>query len=311
MQEQLNRNTIALTLEDLFIVVYVIVDDLYKKTVPKNIQDRGKKNNAEPLLSDSEVITISLVGELLGIDSEKAWLGFVRKNLVYLFPNLLERTRFNRRRRNLCNIINLLRKRLLEKLSIHLDPYRIIDSLPIPVCHYARSSRCKGFKGEASYGICEAKGEKIYGFKLHVLATINGIVTDFVLAKASHHDVSLVWDLVNYYQNLSVIGDKGYVSSNLEKELKTARNVNLLAMKRKNQQSYTKHENDLLGKTRKLVETIFSQLTEQFNLSQVRAKSLWGLITRINTKITAHTIASFINKIFGLSMINIKDLVFN
>lgn len=311
MQEQLNHSTIALSLEDLFVAVYVIVDDLYKKIVPKDIQDRGKKNNAEPILSDSEVITIGLVGELLGIDSERAWLGFVKKNCSYLFPNLLERSRYNRRRRDLFKIIDLLRKELLRALSVSLDPFRIIDSVPIPVCHYVRSPRCKVFKGEASFGVCESKDEKIYGFKLHLLTTIDGVITNFVLAKASPHDVSLVWDLTDCYQNLNIIGDKGYVSKALEEELLKERDTHLLAMKRKNQKEYSKKGNALLSSVRKIVETILSQLTEQFNLSRVLAKSLWGLVARINTKILAYTLANFINKIFGLSMTNIKDLVFN
>ena len=66
---------------------------------PPRFASGGQRNGCPPTLSDSEVITIALLGELLGMDSEKAWYGFVRKNCRALFPQFLERSRFNRRRR--------------------------------------------------------------------------------------------------------------------------------------------------------------------------------------------------------------------
>ena len=57
-------------------------------------------------------------------------------------------------------IINLIRKELLYLLHIPYETHYVIDSLPIPVCHYARSVRAKAFKGDANFGYCEAKDEK-------------------------------------------------------------------------------------------------------------------------------------------------------
>ncbi len=59
-------------------IIFAIVDDLYKKYAPDEI--RNRKNISEALPSDSEIITISLVGEMMGIDSETAWHSFVKKN---------------------------------------------------------------------------------------------------------------------------------------------------------------------------------------------------------------------------------------
>ena len=55
----------------------------------------------------------------------------------------------------------------------------VIDGFPIPVCHYARSSRCRSFKGTASYGYCAAKDEKYYGFKGHIIVDFNGVINSF------------------------------------------------------------------------------------------------------------------------------------
>lgn len=71
-------------LKDFITVTYVLIDDIYQEITPTNIKER--RNIKESILSDSEIITISIVGELLTIDSEKAWLGFCKKNLNDLFP---------------------------------------------------------------------------------------------------------------------------------------------------------------------------------------------------------------------------------
>lgn len=55
-------------LKDFFLVTYVVIDDLYQEITPEYIKTR--KNANYSILSDSEIITISIVSELLYIDSE-------------------------------------------------------------------------------------------------------------------------------------------------------------------------------------------------------------------------------------------------
>lgn len=81
-------------LKDLVIVAYVIIDDIYHDVTPTHIKNRRNVNDSK--MSDSEIITISIIGELLTIDSEKAWLGFCKKNMRDLFPKFCHRTRFKR-----------------------------------------------------------------------------------------------------------------------------------------------------------------------------------------------------------------------
>ena len=85
-----------LDMEDLLITGFVIIDDLYKQHVPDHISHRP---GPESLFSDSEVLTVSWIGEMFGIDSEKSWHSFVKKHFSYLFHHIPERSRFNRRRR--------------------------------------------------------------------------------------------------------------------------------------------------------------------------------------------------------------------
>ena len=53
-------------LTDLFTITFTIIDYIYNEIIPDSIKNR--RNIGESKLSDSEIISISIVGELLGID---------------------------------------------------------------------------------------------------------------------------------------------------------------------------------------------------------------------------------------------------
>ena len=44
---------------------------------------------------------------------------------------------------------------------------------------------------------------------------------------------------------------------------------------------------------RRLIQTVFSQLTDRFNFQSIRAKDLWHLTAKIARKLLAHTVAFF------------------
>ena len=101
-----NNTTNIANFEDFILVVYVIIDDLYQQYVPSEVANRN--NISEAKLSDSEIITISICGELAGIDSENAWYSFIKRNYRHLFPKICSRSRFNRIRRALMQTTELL-----------------------------------------------------------------------------------------------------------------------------------------------------------------------------------------------------------
>ncbi|WP_432406379.1 IS982 family transposase [Wukongibacter sp. M2B1] len=299
-------------LKDFIIVSYVIIDDIYQNITPTYIKERRNINDC--ILSDSEMITISIVGELLTIDSEKAWFGFCRKNFRDLFPKFCDRSRFNRTRRALHSVIDEIRKEIASMLGYTNNPYRIIDSIPISVCKFGRARFHKTFRGYgANYGKCPSKKETYFGYKLHLLVSLNGFVTDFVLTSASIDDRKVVWDLLESYQSITVLGDKGYINSNISPELKDEKNINLIPLKRNNSKDqYPKFIRQLIFKARRRIETTASQLTEQLNIEKVLAKSLWGLQTRLKTKLLAYNLCYFVNKALGKDsdLAKIKELVF-
>ena len=113
LQQFMQAGIDKLAIEDLLSDSFIIIDDLYKLYIDKSV---SKRPGPKTLFSDSEVLAISWVGEIFGIDSENAWYNFVVKHFLYLFPYIPERSRFNRRRRNLWKVTDMLRQKILENL---------------------------------------------------------------------------------------------------------------------------------------------------------------------------------------------------
>ena len=295
------------TFEDFILLIFVLTDDLYKKIAPDKVKCRA--NIEKALLSDSEIITIAMCGEIIGIDSERSWLNFVKRNLRHLFPQMFDRTRFNRTRRNLQQVMHLI----FIELSTYLkDKFLIADSFPLEVCKFGRAHFCKSFKYDgATYGYCAAKKQTYFGYKVHALTTIDGAIRIFEITPANVDDRKGLCDMIsNFTDFYSIFGDKGYVDKNLEMELKQ-RGQRLLALQRDNsKRNWSEVERKFILKYRKRIETVFSQLADQFNAGRVLAKSFLGLSVKLLTKILAFNFCLFINKIFKKLFSQVKSLLF-
>lgn len=307
-----NNNTMVIaTFEDFILTVYVVIDELYRQFAPSEVIHRRHVLDAK--LSDSEIITISICGELAGIDSENAWFSFVKKNYRHLFPQLCSRSRFNRTRRALMQTTELLRQKMISAFTIPFSPYFIIDSFPLAVCKFGRARYCRSFRGYgADYGKCPSKKETYFGYKVHALVTLEGYITSFEITPASTDDREGLRDIVESQSDLVILGDKGYVGENLMLEMKE-QGICLLALKRSNSKiNWSKSFRQLIFKLRRRVETVFSQLSEQLNAERVLAKSFQGLCTRLSNKILAYNLCLALNRIFHetCELGKIKQLIF-
>lgn len=185
--------------------------------------------------------------------------------------------------------------------------------MPIPVCKFGRAYFSKLFKDISTYGYCASKKETYFGLKLHALVTTNGFITNFILTAANVDDRDAVFDLIELNDCIKILADKGYVSNDLKSALAKEKEILLISLKRKNSKfQFEKQLRNVLSKTRRRVETSFSQLSEQFNINRVIAKSKWGLMIRIVLKILAHNLSFMINIIIGniINVVQIKHLVF-
>src|SRR5215211_6895016 len=213
---------------DLCTYVYVLVDELYQVLAAPHDARPGPRS----AFSDSEVITLTVVAELLGLDEESAFLRYLARNHPGLFPRLPERSRYNRRRRQLIEVTNRIRAGLMRLTLGQLTPEErelcVIDSLPVPVVgfHHARGEH--RWYGEADYGHVASKKQTIYGYKLHLLIAHGGLILDFALAPANHSDPALTEQLLIDKAGLTVLGDKGYVNAAIQALLAWHNDLTLL-----------------------------------------------------------------------------------
>ena len=303
--------TIIATFEDFILLVYTIIDDLYHQFVPTSVSQRRNVDTAK--MSDSEIITLSICGELAGIDSENAWYSFVKRNYRHLFPRLCSRTRFNRTRGALLQVTELLRQKLTHSFPIPTSRYFVIDSFPLPVCKFGRARYCRSFRVDgANYGKCPSKKETYFGFKVQALITIEGYITAFEITPASVDDREGLRDFAENHLCLTVLGDKGYTEEQLWEDMQE-KGICLMSLKPSNHKNnWPKEVRQVIFRFRRRVETVFSQLSEQLNAEKVLAKSFRGLCTRLQNKILGHNLCMAFNSIFRepCDIGKIKHLIF-
>src|SRR5579859_773638 len=296
------------TFADLCTAVYVLVDDLYQIVAPPVDHRPGPR----AVFSESEVITLTLVAELVGLDEEERFLAYVRRHHLALFPQLPERTRFNRRRRRLTEVTNRIR-RLLQRASWRLltpaeRAFGVIDSLPVPVVGFHHARDRHRWLGEAAYGVVPSKKQTIYGFKLHLLISQVGLLLDFALAPAHHRDDAFIEQLLADNTDWTVLGDKGYIGAAVAALLAWRNNLSLLTPRRCNQKEQLPAAlTAAINSFRQIIETVNSQLVDQFHLQRNRAKCMGGLCARVMAKLTAHTIGLYLNLLLGRPLLALKD----
>ena len=197
--------------------------------------------------------------------------------------------------------INLIRCTVLKLLDVAQDQQCLIDSLPVEVVqfHLVPSSTGDWAAYGATFGKVCTKKRTIFGYKLHLLVTLGGVILDFELAPANATD-------------LEVIGDKGYISAEHADQLWQHNRVRLRTLPRRNQKKQLPPEvKRLFNTVRQLIETVNGQLTQQFNIEINRAHTFWGLCTRLYTKLAAHTLCIYINRLQGKpDFLQIKSLAF-
>ncbi len=295
--------------DDFSLWVYYIVDALCQQ-LPPYLRRPGP---APTSCSDSELIAMAIIGECRGSDLETELLSFWGEHRA-LFPRLPSQRRFNRRRRNLMRIVNLIRRAILRVLDVAQERTCVIDSLPVPVVTFHLAPHAHGDWAEhgAAFGKVPSKQQTIYGYKLHLLLRAGGVILDFELAPANATDVAVGEEVLEHHTELEVYGDKASISAAVGARLRAARGVGLHTLPRRNQRVQVPEAvRQRINRVRQIIETVNDQLTEQFNIEHNHAHSFWGLCTRLYTKLTAHTLCIYLNRLLGnVEFLQIKHLAF-
>jgi hypothetical protein len=293
---------------DFCLWMYFVVDEIWLKIAPF-----FKRPGPSPDCPDSELLAMALIGECRVWDVETEMLSPWQEHRD-LFPNIPTQSRFNRRHRGLVQAFNLIRRVVLQSLDMAGDHQCVIDSLPLPVMqfHLVPSSSGNRKASGSTFGKVPSKKQTIFGYKLHLLIAMNGTILDFELALANEPDLEVGFELLSEHTDLQVLGDKAYLSAEKAARLWQENRIQLKTIARRNQRKQLPlFLQQLYNSIRQMVETVNAQLSNQFNLEVNHAHTFWGLCTRLYTKLTAHTLCIYINRLLGKpDFLQIKSLAF-
>jgi len=171
----------ARPLSDFIRIVFCLVDDLVRQLAPRRLRARG----FAPAPAVSEVITVELVGEFLGLDHDKGLFAHFRRHYAAAFPSRrqVHRTPFARQAANLYALKRQLHAHRARRLAAD-RPLWLVDSLPIEACRFGRAHFCRRLRGDARFGYGHTRRTTFYGFRLHARCTPEGAVVAFDLAAA-------------------------------------------------------------------------------------------------------------------------------
>jgi len=242
-----------------------------------------------PKMSDIEIISLSVTMEVLGIDSENYFFSKLTNEYSRQFPNLIERSRFNRRRKQLAEQLNYCWSNLSKIINEGEDTY-VIDSMPIPVIKLVRESSRRTFMDDVDNtpkkGYSAIIRQYIIGYKIHLIVSKQGVPADLKITPANVHDINYLKESDLEIMNCALIGDRAYLSKTLQLDLFESNKIKLKTASRSNQKSYKKFSKKDKA-TRMIIETVNAQLCDQFMIKRNYAKTFAGFYTRIIAKIGA------------------------
>ena len=239
--------------DDFCLWMYVIVDELWQQ-----LAQHFRRPGPAPACSDSELITLVLVGECRGWDVETELLNEWQA-YRHLFPRLPSQSRLNRRRRHLQQAFNLIRQAVLRLLDMAQERQCAIDSLPVPVVafHNVPTSTGDWRAYGASFGKVPSKQQTIFGYKLQIFVTLGGVMLDFTLAPAHVPDGQVGHDLLAGHTARAVVGDKAYLDAASQAALAQHNDLQLITLPRRNQrQQVDAATRRLLNGARQIIETV-------------------------------------------------------
>jgi hypothetical protein len=288
-------------LSTFIVAVFCLIDDRIEE---RALRARGPL----PKLSDAEVLTIEIVGEFLGLDTDEAIFRYFRRHYGEWFPTLrfVHRTTFARQAANLWKVKQDIWQELLS-LAPHKPTFAICDSMPLPACLFARAYRCKRFRGEAAFGKDTLIKQTFYGFRVHVRVCWPGVITRFSVAPANAHELSVLPEITQGTSGM-LVGDRNYHSPKTKEEL-ARMGVELLAPYSSKKRDRHPQRSALLSRFRYRIDTVFSQLTGRYSIKRVWARDLWHLMSRLLRKVLSHTVALLLNHHSGNQPLKLSKLL--
>ena len=290
--------TITLLMRN-FIANFVRILRICKDFAGNRVNEFGNipRCGVVPKFSDLEVITLGITAEAFGFDSENLLFHRLHHECKEDLPNLISRRQFNARRKLTARLAGEIRKDVAAAIDGSEGVF-CIDSKPVKVCQNARAKRCSMGRDNVDeapdWGYCASQGLYYYGYKLHAVCGIRGVIHSYGMTAASVHDLQYLNDVRWEYHDCMMLGDKGYLSAEVQKNLFEVAIISLEVPYRLNQKNW-RPPAWAYKRFRKRIETVFSQLNDNLMMIRNYAKQPCGLFTRTAGKIAAMTFMQYVN----------------
>jgi len=310
--------------EELFLILYCIIDDLYPEVTPDWVRFRNGADRMD--MTDPEIITLSIMQEgqsqeFLRNDSELSFHRVVQKDDLHLFPDLICRSRYHRRRKNLMGIQREMLRHLMNRLRL-LAMWLALDSAPITTAESPRWKSAQMSIWAAEAGFSPSKRQFFLGFRLHLLVSNTGAICDFVLSPANVGErrvaehllaVEAAWQAKQsafLSEARPVLADNGYCGDWLARLFGKNSGALWYALRR-SKDAASKGEAALRAWHRGLrarIESVFASLGDQFQMEETRARSVWGVMRRVVAKLLAYMVGFVANEALGRPGTALKSL---
>lgn len=272
-------------LEALVVAAYVFADE-YR--VPARC-------GRPPLITDAELVALSVAQAAIGLSSDRQFLGLVDRILPGWFPHLPEQSQYNRRLRGLVEVISAVQQQLSRILD--RGGLRLADGSQLPLANYPGCQHRSGFAGFARYGYARSQHRFVWGVRLVLLTDEDGLPLGYTVVPANEHEQEPLADLLTGTPAEVVIADKGFWGRGYHARL-AADGVRLLTPNKTRTTANLGRER-ALASTRLVIESVFANLKGQMRLEHHLAKTPAGLCVRIAQRILTLTLGILLNRLNG------------
>ena len=292
--------------ETLLISLFVLVDDWWRE----NHRDAPRGPGRPPLLAPSEVLTLAILAQWPRFRSERDFFRFADVHLRPYFPNILSHGQLNRRIRALEPEMQAFQRNLAATLCDGSEVYHVLDTTLIPAIVRVRACRRGLFAGQATFGRCVSRTEWVYGFKVALSVSPEGVVSSFGLAPANSDERPIGEFLVAYDGHDAFLADKGFSSVAWEQRWLERYGALVAATPQKGaKRAWPESDRRWAAGKRQLIEGVIWQLKDYFGLERHRAKTLGGLLARLAAKVVAYTCGQVLNIQLGRPLRHFASLL--
>jgi DDE family transposase len=248
-----------------------------------------------PKVSDAELIALCVGQAVMGICSDRQFLGLVGKVLPGFFPRLPSQSQYNRRLRALTPQLVWVQQRLSELLAT--GSLRLADGTLVGVANYAGCASRSEFAGLARYGYCPSKSRYYWGVRLVLLVDRKGLPIGYTLVAANEKEYEPVRELALADGSRLLVCDKGLWGRQYAETLRLEGIVIRTPDRVRTNENVERERG--LARLRLVVESTIANLKCQMRLEQHLAKTPSGLVQRIAQRLLALTLGILLNALLG------------